>query len=102
MTPEWTLLTPDGSSKTLGVLDLGGASTQVAFAVEMNSSISTQSNDIEKLTLFNRNLAVYSTSYLCFGAQEMRNQVQALLAKVLVDYRKQPSVVLAQNITCLC
>ena len=78
--PKWTPVLPEGTSKTIGVLDLGGASTQVSFA--LTDDIKAPTDDVEKLTLFSNELTVYSDSFLCFGAKEMRNQVLAILAQV--------------------
>lgn len=55
-------VSPDDTPDTLGALDLGGASTQVAF--EGNSPNATH------LKLYGRQYSVVSRSYLCFGVNE--------------------------------
>lgn len=72
---------PQGSSSTLGVLDLGGASSQVAFAVD--SSVTLPPAVSQKVTIFNKRLSLFADSFLCYGANEMKRRVQAILAKVI-------------------
>jgi len=63
----------------LGTLDLGGASTQIVFAVPHPSAPSIETS---KVTLFNKELALFADSFLCYGVGEMRKQLLAILAKV--------------------
>ena len=56
---------PISQDETVGSLDLGGASAEIAFEVPFNSSTTTAS---EKL--FNREYHLYARSYLCYGQTE--------------------------------
>ncbi|XP_040354544.1 ectonucleoside triphosphate diphosphohydrolase 2 isoform X3 [Ixodes scapularis] len=58
---------------TFGALDLGGASTQVAFPVSSDAS----SEDITELTLYGRKYRVFAVSYLCYGVNEIRRRFLA-------------------------
>jgi len=72
-------LLPTGSSKTVGVLDLGGASTQIACSVD---DASVTPNISSRVTLFHDRLNLFSDSYLCYGVKEARNQMLAQAVKV--------------------
>ncbi|KAF6016803.1 ENTPD3 [Bugula neritina] len=76
--PKWSPVLPEGNASTLGTLDLGGASTQIVFAVPHPSSPSIETS---KVTLFNKELALFADSFLCYGVGEMRKQLLAILAK---------------------
>ena len=39
-------------------------------------------NSTEKVELFSNQITLYSNSFLCFGANEMRRQLRAMLAQV--------------------
>ncbi|RNA42204.1 ectonucleoside triphosphate diphosphohydrolase 1 isoform X1 [Brachionus plicatilis] len=58
----------DSNESTKGVLDLGGASTQISF-VPLNQSL--MDNLLNK-NLFGKNYSVYSQSFLCFGIDQAR------------------------------
>jgi len=60
--PGGYLSTASESAGLIGALDLGGASTQITFlpATAMTAPYN--------LTLFGRNFALYTRSYLCYGA----------------------------------
>lgn len=85
---------PSGNSSYLGVLDLGGASTQITYSLPADTTWSDE-NSTEKVELFSNQLTLYSNSFLCFGVNEMKGQLYAILAKVcklvfLIDGRKHP------------
>ncbi|XP_067935901.1 ectonucleoside triphosphate diphosphohydrolase 3-like isoform X2 [Watersipora subatra] len=77
--PSQSQLLPTGTEETIGSMDLGGASTQISFATSENAVAPLKG--VVELSLFSRDLTVFSNSYLCFGATEMRNQVLAILTK---------------------
>ncbi|XP_037504112.1 ectonucleoside triphosphate diphosphohydrolase 2 [Rhipicephalus sanguineus] len=67
-----------GNPMTLGALDLGGASTQISFAVDGNRS----GNDVSSLQLYGRRYNVFSVSYLCYGVNELHRRY---LAKIITE-----------------
>ncbi|XP_063071558.1 ectonucleoside triphosphate diphosphohydrolase 8 [Engraulis encrasicolus] len=73
---EW--VTPKGG-RILGALDLGGASTQIAFTPKEPV---TQPNSEESLQLYGHKYGVYTHSYLCYGKDQAMRQLQAYLVAV--------------------
>ena len=75
-------------NQTVGSLDLGGASTQIAYRPEANHfkvkqrSPTPELPELVNITLYSHNLSVYTQSLLCFGVNEMRRRLLANLAKV--------------------
>ncbi|XP_046642551.1 ectonucleoside triphosphate diphosphohydrolase 1-like isoform X4 [Daphnia pulicaria] len=79
----------DGSQETVGALDLGGASTQLALQVpsghEVMSGLTTKSNemwredDVCNLQLYSQNYSVYSQSSLCYGVLEVIKRYESML-----------------------
>lgn len=67
-----------GDPMTIGALDLGGASTQISFAVDANTS----GNDISSLQLYGRRYNVFAVSYLCYGVNELHRRY---LAKIITE-----------------
>lgn len=68
----------DHNEDTAGALDLGGASTQIAFSV--GSDVSAE--DITELQLYGRKYRVFAVSYLCYGVNEiMRRFLAHIIAK---------------------
>ncbi|XP_006880271.1 PREDICTED: ectonucleoside triphosphate diphosphohydrolase 1 [Elephantulus edwardii] len=65
------------SPATYGALDLGGASTQIAYVPETTNSVS--SDKLMHFRLYGKNYTVFTTSYLCYGKD------QALLRKLAKD-----------------
>lgn len=63
-------------AKTVGSMDLGGASTQIAFAV--NEGLSGE--DYMEVKLYGYSYNVYTHSFLCYGKNEAEKRV---LAKVV-------------------
>ncbi|XP_051788265.1 ectonucleoside triphosphate diphosphohydrolase 8-like isoform X1 [Erpetoichthys calabaricus] len=70
---KWKLPT---SAKTLGAMDLGGASTQLTFtpAVPIKDK-----NYESNFTLYGNKYNVYTHSYLCYGKEQAMKKVQANL-----------------------
>lgn len=79
----------ENSQETVGALDLGGASTQLAL--EMSSGHETMMNstsksggmwredDVSNLELYSQNYSVYSQSSLCYGLLEVIKRYQSML-----------------------
>lgn len=59
-------------------MDLGGASTQIAFA----TSDDAKGEDIIKVSLYGYEYNIYTHSFLCYGKNEAEKRVLAKLAKV--------------------
>lgn len=70
-----TYMRPHGA-KTVGSMDLGGASTQIAFAVQEPG----QGPDYMHVKLYGYPYIVYTHSFLCYGKNEADKR---FLAKVL-------------------
>ncbi|KAA3673084.1 apyrase, partial [Paragonimus westermani] len=64
---------------TVGSLDLGGASTQIAFVAKTRPPTREASMDYYPLELFGRQYSVYSHSFLCYGKNEFERRIQASL-----------------------
>lgn len=62
---------------TVGVLDMGGASTQITFFTPKN----IQPEYREDLVLYGNNYSVYTHSYLCYGINEAIRRYQAILVQ---------------------
>lgn len=62
----------------MGSLDLGGASTQIAFTVPLD----TRGQDLIKVSLYGYEYNVYTHSFLCYGKNEAEKRVLAELVKV--------------------
>lgn len=59
-------------------MDLGGASTQIAFA----TSDDAKGEDIIKVSLYGYEYNIYTHSFLCYGKNEAEKRVLAKLSKV--------------------
>ncbi|XP_061772216.1 ectonucleoside triphosphate diphosphohydrolase 3 isoform X2 [Nerophis ophidion] len=59
------------ASKTMGSMDLGGASTQIAFAAEDE----LMGPDYMHIKLYGYNYNVYSHSFLCYGKNEAEKRI---------------------------
>ena len=68
---------------TIGALDLGGASTQIAF--ESNDSSVEPDYHSEK-TLFDKTYNVYARSFLCYGENEAYSRFLAYLVQNSVSH----------------
>jgi len=72
---------------TVGSLDMGGASTQLA--IELNDAESEFIEQGENVTLFEVDLfgqsyTVFSESFLCFGNDQAFNRYRYMLIKVML------------------
>ncbi|CAN7990819.1 unnamed protein product [Ixodes hexagonus] len=76
----------DRTEDTFGALDLGGASTQIAFSV--GSDVSAE--DITELQLYGRKYRVFAVSYLCYGVNEI---MRRFLAHIITKQEFRPTVV---------
>ncbi|VDP84683.1 unnamed protein product [Echinostoma caproni] len=78
-------------SETVGSLDLGGASTQIAFVSNSKPPSLATSIDFHMLRLFGRDYDVYSHSFLCYGKNEFEKRtmgsviVKAVCAKLNIS-----------------
>ena len=61
---------PDGA-KTVGSMDLGGASTQIAFAIADNLT----GPDYMPIKLYGYPYNVYTHSFLCYGKNEAEKRI---------------------------
>lgn len=65
-------------SFTIGAMDMGGASLQIAFSPKEEAS----SNFMETVELFGKLYNIYTRSYLCYGADEADRRLLASLVEV--------------------
>lgn len=63
------------SDRTVGSLDLGGASTQIAFVPSPVPTTLEKTADMFPLKLFGGQYDVYSHSFLCYGKNEAERRV---------------------------
>ncbi|XP_067248699.1 ectonucleoside triphosphate diphosphohydrolase 3 [Chanodichthys erythropterus] len=73
----WNSWVHPHGAKTVGSLDLGGASTQIAFA----TSDDAKGEDIIKVSLYGYEYNIYTHSFLCYGKNEAEKRVLAKLSK---------------------
>ncbi|KAM9353681.1 ectonucleoside triphosphate diphosphohydrolase 3 [Symphorus nematophorus] len=76
---------PEGA-KTVGSMDLGGASTQIAFAVQENLT----GPDYLKVKLYGYPYNVYTHSFLCYG----KNEVEKRILDKVVQESSDPSYII--------
>lgn len=62
----------------MGSLDLGGASTQIAFTAPSDAT----GPDLIRISLYGYEYNVYTHSFLCYGKNEAEKKVLAELVKV--------------------
>lgn len=65
--------------KTVGALDLGGASTQITF--ETPEKVENERNHMT-LRLYGQEYSLYTHSYLCYGKEEALRMILAYLVTV--------------------
>ncbi|CAM4697729.1 hypothetical protein PO909_008968 [Leuciscus waleckii] len=73
----WNAWVHPRGAKTVGSLDLGGASTQIAFA----TSDDAKGEDIITVSLYGYEYNIYTHSFLCYGKNEAEKRVWAKLSK---------------------
>ncbi|RXN05960.1 ectonucleoside triphosphate diphosphohydrolase 3-like protein [Labeo rohita] len=78
----WNAWVHPHGAKTVGSLDLGGASTQIAFA----TSDEAKGEDIIKVSLYGYEYNIYTHSFLCYGKNEAEKRVWAKLAKAYAGF----------------
>lgn len=70
---------------TVGIIDMGDVSLEIAFNAEhLNASTkgAIQNESAHSVDLFGQTYDIYSKSYLCYGLKEALRQWFATLAKV--------------------
>ncbi|KAI7806954.1 ectonucleoside triphosphate diphosphohydrolase 3 [Triplophysa rosa] len=89
---------PHGAN-TVGSLDLGGASTQIAFAIPDDA----EGEDIIKVSLYGYEYNIYTHSFLCYGRNEAEKRALAKLSKESSNWSnvKNPCYPAGYNITML-
>ncbi|XP_071401750.1 ectonucleoside triphosphate diphosphohydrolase 3 [Centroberyx affinis] len=87
---------PDGA-KTVGSMDLGGASTQIAFAVPDD----TRGSDYMPVKLYGYHYNIYTHSFLCYGKNEVERKILDKIVKASQDltYVLNPCYAEGFNIT---
>ncbi|CAH8517682.1 unnamed protein product [Schistosoma turkestanicum] len=65
---------------TVGSLDLGGASTQIAFVPQEYSTVPNEQLDFYPLRLYGNDFLVYSHSFLCYGKSEFERRLWTSIA----------------------
>ncbi|TRY55972.1 hypothetical protein DNTS_018855 [Danionella cerebrum] len=78
----WNAWVHPHGKNTVGSLDLGGASTQIAFA----TSDDVKGEDIIKVSLYGYEYNIYTHSFLCYGKNEAEKRVLAKLSKESTDW----------------
>jgi hypothetical protein len=63
------------SNSPIGVLDIGGASTQIAFPLKKNSSQPMDQNSEINLSLYGQSIRLFVHSFLGLGQNEMQHQL---------------------------
>ncbi|XP_028837039.1 ectonucleoside triphosphate diphosphohydrolase 3 [Denticeps clupeoides] len=79
----WNAWVRPHAAQTVGSLDLGGASTQIAFATPDDEAGEGQT----QITLYGYKYNVYTHSYLCYGKNEAEKAVLANLVQMSKDKR---------------
>lgn len=73
---------PEGE-KTVGSMDLGGASTQIAFAVQDDED--SEGPDFLRVKLYGYPYNVYTHSFLCYGKNEAGKRILDKIVKVTIS-----------------
>ncbi|VDN09835.1 unnamed protein product [Dibothriocephalus latus] len=80
--------TPTPVLETVGALDLGGASTQISFALKpgtVDANLSEYKSQVSSLQLFGETYHLYSSSFLCYGSEASRMRYLATLIENVTD-----------------
>ncbi|TSK34845.1 Ectonucleoside triphosphate diphosphohydrolase 3 [Bagarius yarrelli] len=80
----WNAWVHPNGAQTVGSLDLGGASTQIAFTAPSHVT----GPDIIKISLYGYEYNVYTHSFLCYGKNEAEKKVLAELVKLSSDWSR--------------
>ncbi|XP_006868813.1 PREDICTED: ectonucleoside triphosphate diphosphohydrolase 3 isoform X2 [Chrysochloris asiatica] len=73
----WHMWVHPHGVETTGALDLGGASTQISFAVEEKVGLNT--SDIMQVSLYGYVYTLYTHSFQCYGRNEAEKRFLAML-----------------------
>ncbi|XP_036886451.1 ectonucleoside triphosphate diphosphohydrolase 3 [Sturnira hondurensis] len=73
----WHMWVHPNGVATTGALDLGGASTQISFAVGEKVELNT--SDIVRVSLYGYAYALYTRSFQCYGRNEAEKRFLAML-----------------------
>ncbi|KAL7874368.1 hypothetical protein SRHO_G00053380 [Serrasalmus rhombeus] len=73
----WNAWVHPHGAKTVGSLDLGGASTQIAFTAPDDA----RGKDLIRVSLYGYDYNVYTHSFLCYGKNEAEKRVLAWLVQ---------------------
>lgn len=63
------------SKESVGVLDIGGASTQIAFSLKNNQELDNKKQTTVELTLYGQPIHLFVQSFLGLGQNEMGHQL---------------------------
>ncbi|KAI4871219.1 hypothetical protein NFI96_003484 [Prochilodus magdalenae] len=74
----WNAWVHPHGAKTVGSLDLGGASTQIAFTAPDDAT----GKDLIRVSLYGYEYNIYTHSFLCFGKNEAEKRVLAQLVQI--------------------
>ncbi|XP_072534886.1 ectonucleoside triphosphate diphosphohydrolase 3 [Salminus brasiliensis] len=80
----WNAWVHPHGAKTVGSLDLGGASTQIAFTAPDDAT----GEDLIRVALYGYEYNVYTHSFLCYGKNEAEKRVLAKLAKMSTNWKR--------------
>ncbi|XP_004368470.1 ectonucleoside triphosphate diphosphohydrolase 3 [Trichechus manatus latirostris] len=73
----WRMWVHPHGVETTGALDLGGASTQISFAVEEKAGLNT--SGITQVSLYGYVYTLYTHSFQCYGRNEAEKKFLAML-----------------------
>ncbi|MBV96687.1 Ectonucleoside triphosphate diphosphohydrolase 3, partial [Eschrichtius robustus] len=77
----WHMWVHPNGKETTGALDLGGASTQISFAVE-EKNVGLNTSDIVKVSLYGYEYTLYTQSFQCYGRNEAEKRFLAILVQL--------------------
>ncbi|KAJ8354194.1 hypothetical protein SKAU_G00217610 [Synaphobranchus kaupii] len=81
----WNVWVHPQGGETIGSMDLGGASTQIAFNTPLDEGVGGEG--YERVRLYGYEYNVYTHSFLCYG----KNEAQMRVLAALVRAQKPPS-----------
>ncbi|CAN9513903.1 unnamed protein product [Ophioblennius macclurei] len=81
----WNKYIRPETAQTVGSMDLGGASTQIAFAIQED----LKGPDYMHIKLYGYNYNVYTHSYLCYG----KNEAEKMVLDKIVQGSSNPSYI---------
>lgn len=63
------------SQESIGVIDIGGASTQIAFPLNQSNELSLNKNSVIELTLYGQQIKLFAHSFIGLGQNETSHQL---------------------------